>query len=179
MGVSLDGYIAGPGGNIDWTAPDEELHRFHNQQARETAVQLYGRRLYETMRFWETAHERPEVSETELEFAAIWKDTPKVVFSRTLEEVHGPNTRLATTTPAEELARLKEARDGGDVAVGGAGLAASVIDLIDEFRLFVSPVALGRGTPFLPARDERIQLDLVETRTFAGRVVHLRYRRRA
>jgi dihydrofolate reductase len=177
MGVSLDGYIARVGGNIDWTAPDDELHRFHNQQARETAVQLYGRRLYETMRFWETAHGRPEVSETELEFAAVWRETPKIVFSRTLEAVEGPSTRLATTSPAEEVAQLKASTDGGDVAVGGAGLAASVIDLIDEFRLFVNPVAIGRGTPFFPVRDERIGLDLVETRTFAGRVVYLRYRR--
>src|SRR3954464_13448531 len=80
MGVSLDGFIAGPGGDIDWSAPDEELHRFHNQQARETDVDLYGRRLYETMRYWETADQDPSASEPVLEFARIWKDTPKVVF---------------------------------------------------------------------------------------------------
>ena len=93
MGVSLDGFIAGPAGEIDWSAPDEELHRFHNQQAREVGIDLYGRRLYEVMRFWETADERPSVAEHEREFARIWKDTPKVVFSTTLERVEG-NARL-------------------------------------------------------------------------------------
>jgi dihydrofolate reductase len=93
MGVSLDGFIAGPGGEIDWSAPDGEPHRFHNQQARETGTHLYGRRLYEAMVFWETADQRPSAPEHELEFARIWKDTPKVVFSRTLEAVEG-NARL-------------------------------------------------------------------------------------
>jgi dihydrofolate reductase len=177
MGVSLDGFIAGPGGEIDWSAPDEELHRFHNQQAREVGVQLYGRRLYETMIFWETAGENPSAPEHELEFARIWKDTPKVVFSRTLEKVEG-NARLARDGAAEELARLKE-QPGKDLAVGGAGLASTFIelDLVDEYRLFVSPVVLGGGTPYFPARDERIGLELIETRTFGSRVVYLRYRR--
>src|SRR5216117_641608 len=89
FGVSLDGFIAGPDGEIDWSAPDEELHRFHNQQARETGLELYGRRLYEAMRYWETAEERRSLAEHELEFARIWKETPKIVFSRTLETVEG------------------------------------------------------------------------------------------
>src|SRR5437867_7466062 len=93
MGVSLDGFIAGPDGEIDWSAPDEELHRFHNQQALETGAHLYGRRLYEVMRYWETADEQPSISDYELEFAHIWKDTPKIVFSTTLEKVEG-NARL-------------------------------------------------------------------------------------
>src|SRR5438034_10532124 len=93
MGVSLDGFIAGPDGEIDWSAPDEELHRFHNQQAREMGAHLYGRRLYETMTYWETADERP--STPEHEFAGIWRETPKVVFSRTLEKVEG-NARLVS-----------------------------------------------------------------------------------
>jgi dihydrofolate reductase len=177
MGVSLDGFIAGPGGEIDWSAPDEELHRFHNQQARAVDVHLYGRRLYETMIFWETAGEDPSAPEPVLEFAGIWKDTPKVVFSRTLEKVEG-NARLARDGAAEELARLKE-QPGKDLAVGGAGLASTFIelDLVDEYRLFVSPVVLGGGTPYFPARDERIGLELIETRTFGSRVVYLRYRR--
>jgi dihydrofolate reductase len=86
MGVSLDGFIAGPDGEIDWSAPDDELHRFHNQQAREMGAHLYGRRLYEVMAYWETADEKPSAPENELEFARIWKDTPKIVFSRTLEK---------------------------------------------------------------------------------------------
>jgi dihydrofolate reductase len=177
MGVSLDGLIAGPGGEIDWSAPDEELHRFHNQQARETGVELYGRRLYEVMRAWETADERPSASEHVLEFARIWKDTPKIVFSTTLQEVEG-NASLVSEGAAEEVARLKQ-EPGLDLAVGGAGLASTFIrvDLIDEYRLFVSPVVLGAGTPYFPALDEKIELELVETRTFASRVVYLRYRR--
>ena len=177
MGVSLDGFIAGPGGDIDWSAPDEELHRFHNQQARETGADLYGRRLYETMRYWETAEEQPSLSDHELEFARIWKDTPKIVFSKTLEKVEG-NASLAKGSAAEEVARLKE-QPGKDLAVGGAGLASTfmTLGLIDEYRLFVSPVVLGGGTPYFPALDERINLELVETRTFGSRVVYVRYQR--
>jgi len=180
MGVSLDGFVAGPAGEIDWSAPDAELHRFHNQQARETGVQLYGRRLYETMRFWETAGQDPSASEPVVEFARIWRDTPKLVFSRTLDSVEGSNTALARGELAEEVARLKD-ESGKDLAVGGAGLAASCIqlNLVDEYRLFVSPVILGGGTPYFPALEERISLELVETRTFGSRVVYLRYARAA
>jgi dihydrofolate reductase len=130
------------------------------------------------MRPWETAHERPSVSEPELEFARIWKDMPKIVFSKTLERVEG-NARLVRDHAAEEVARLK-AEPGKDLAVGGAGLAATFVkrDLIDEYRLFVNPVVLGGGTPYFPALDERINLELVETRTFGSRVVYLRYRAR-
>jgi dihydrofolate reductase len=176
-GVSLDGFIAGPDGEIDWGAPDEELHRFHNQQTRELAVHLCGRRLYEVMVYWETAQENPSAAEHELEFARIWKDLPKVVFSRTLDKVEG-NVRLARDGLVEEVARLKD-EPGGDVAVGGAGLASPLIrlGLIDEYRLFVSPVVLGGGTPYFPALDGRIDLELVETRTFGSRVVYVRYRR--
>jgi dihydrofolate reductase len=177
MGVSLDGFIAGPGGEIDWSAPDEELHRFHNQQTQETGAHLLGRRLYEVMTYWETAEENPSLPETEREFAQIWKALPKIVFSRTLEKVEG-NARLAAGDVAEEVAALKE-QPGEDIAVGGPGLASSLIELglIDEFRLFVSPVLLGAGTPYFPALEERIDLELVETRTFGSRVIYLRYRR--
>jgi dihydrofolate reductase len=180
FGVSLDGFIAGADGDIDWSAPDEELHRFHNQQARELGAHLYGRRLYEVMRYWETAEEEnPSAPEHVLEFARIWKDTPKIVFSRTLEEVEG-NARLARDGVAEEVARLKE-QPGKDLAVGGAGLASTCmkLGLIDEYRQFISPVVLGGGTPYFPALDERINLELVETRTFGSRVVYVRYRRSA
>ena len=176
MGVSLDGFIAGPDGEIDWSAPDEELHRFHNQQARESGAHLYGRRLYEVMSYWETADEKPSAPEHELEFARIWKDTPKSVFSNTLEKVEG-NARLVRDSVAEEVAKLKE-QPGKDLAVGGAGLASTCIKLglVDEYRLFVSPVVLGGGTPYFPALDERINLELVETRTFGSRVVYVRYK---
>jgi dihydrofolate reductase len=176
MGVSLDGFIAGPNGEIDWSAPDEELHRFHNQQTRELGAHLCGRRLYEVMAYWETAHEQPSLSEHELEFARIWQQMPKIVFSKTLAEIEG-NARLVRDGAAEEVAKLKE-QPGKDLAVGGAGLASSLIELglVDEYRLFVSPVVLGGGTPYFPALEERIDLDLVETRTFGSRVVYLRYR---
>jgi dihydrofolate reductase len=176
MTVSLDGFIAGPGGDIEWSPPDEELHRFHNERVRQDGAHLYGRRLYETMRYWETAEEDPSLSEHELEFARIWKDTPKIVFSRTLEQVEG-DYRLVKGNAVEEVTRLKQ-EPGKDLAVGGAGLASTFVKhgLVDEYRLFVSPVVLGAGTPYFPALNERIELELVETRTFGSRVVYLRYR---
>jgi dihydrofolate reductase len=177
MGVSLDGFIAGPDGEIDWSAPDVELHQFHNQQARETGEQLYGRRMYETMRYWETAEDNPSAPEQVLEFAHIWKDTPKIVFSKTLDKVEG-NARLVRDGVAEEVAELKE-QPGKDLAVGGAGLASTLIELglVDEFRLFINPVVVGGGTPYFPPVQERIDLELIETRTFGSRVVYVRYGR--
>jgi dihydrofolate reductase len=176
MGVSLDGFIAGPGGEIDWSAPDGELHRFHNEQTRKLGAHFCGRRLYETMVYWETADRNPSATEYEREFAVLWQKLPKIVFSNTLDTVEG-NSRLATAGVAEEVARLK-AQPGKDLAVGGAGLAATFIELglVDEYRLFVSPAVLGGGKPFFPPLDHRIDLELVETRTFA-RVVYLRYAR--
>ena len=177
MGVSLDGFIAGPDGSFDWSAPDEELHRFHNEQTRALGAHVCGRRLYEVMVYWETADQDPSLGEPELEFAGLWQALPKVVFSTTLEAVEG-NARLATAGLADEVAALK-AQPGEDIAVGGAGLAGALarLGLIDEYRLFVSPVVLGGGTPFFPALEERIPLELVETRTFGSRVVYLRYAR--
>jgi dihydrofolate reductase len=177
MGVSLDGYIAGPRGEIGWAAPDAELHRFHNEQARELDLHLLGRGLYEVMTYWETAEERdPSAPEHELEFARIWKRLPKLVFSKSLDAVEG-NTRLSHGDPVQEVRALKE-QNGGPIAVGGAALAASLSahGLIDEYRLFVSPVVLGGGRPFF-AGDTQIDLELVETRTFGSPVVYLRYRR--
>jgi dihydrofolate reductase len=177
MGVSLDGFIAGPDGELDWGAPDEELHRFYNEQTRELGAHFCGRRLYETMVYWETADRDPSISDYEREFAGIWQELPKIVFSTTLEQVEG-NARLATDGIAEEVARLKE-QPGKDVAVGGAGLAAAFtqLGLIDEYRLFVSPVVLGGGTRYFPALDGKIDLEPVETRTFGSGVLYLRYRR--
>ena len=177
MGVSLDGFIAGPGGEIDWSAPDPERHRFHNEELRELGAELCGRRLYEEMLYWETAHENPGIGQTELEFARIWQALPKIVFSTTLRSVEG-NARLATRSLAQEVAALKQ-QPGKDLGVGGAGLASACVelDLVDEYRLFVSPVVLGGGAPFFPPTHERIDLELLETRTFASRVVYARYGR--
>ena len=178
FGVSLDGFIAGPDGGFDWAAPDDELHRFHNEQARELGAHLLGRQLYETMVVWETVDEDPSAPEHILEFAGIWKATPKIVFSTTLERVEG-NARLVKDGAGEEVARLKE-EPGGDLAVGGAGLASTFIKLglVDEYRLFVNPVVVGGGTPFFPSLNERIDLELVETREFGSRVVYVRYAQR-
>jgi dihydrofolate reductase len=177
MSVSLDGYIAGPGGDIGFTAPDEERMQFHVQQTREIGAELMGRRLYEEMLVWEDA-ETTMSGAVELEFARIWKPIPKVVFSTTLEQVEG-NARLADDDVAGEVAQLIQAPGDGVISVGGAGLAATLInlDLIDEYRLFVLPVVLGGGTPYFPLLDRRIELELLETRTFGSRVVYLRYRR--
>ena len=178
MGVSLDGYFAGPDGGFGWAAPDEELHQFHNDQLRQVGVHLLGRRLYTTMVPWETAGQDRPLSPVEHEFAAIWKELPKVVFSTTLESVIG-NTRLVRGQPEPELERLRSA-SGPDIAVGGAGLAAGLISrgLVDEYRLFVNPVLAGGGTPFFPALTAPEPLELVETRTFSSRVIYARYRRR-
>ena len=174
MTVSLDGYIAGPDGGIDWSAPDDDLFRFHTQQVQEIGVHLCGRRLYETMAYWETAEEGP-LDADYVKFAQIWKALPKVVLSKTLETVVG-NTKLSREDIGEEVSRLKE-QPGKDIAVGGAGLAGACmkLGLIDEWRLFVSPVLLGGGTPYFSALDKRIKLKLVETKTFGSRIVYLRY----
>jgi dihydrofolate reductase len=177
MSVSLDGHIAGPDGAIDWAAPDEELMRFHNEQTRELTGHLMGRGLYEDMLGWETA-EQTRTDPRDLEFARIWKAIPKVVFSTSLTTVTG-HARLARRDVAAEVAGLKSQPGAGIVSVGGAGLAASLVgqDLIDEYRLFVNPVVLGGGTPFFPPLPKRLDLELIETRTFS-QVVYLRYRRR-
>jgi dihydrofolate reductase len=184
MALSLDGYIEGPDGTFGWAAPDAELHRFHNEEVRELDLHLLGRRLYEVMVFWETAEElNPEAATSDddldragVEFARIWKQLPKVVFSKTLDTVEG-NTRLSREDPVAVVRALKE-EDGGPIAVGGAELAASLTahGLIDEYRLFVNPVVVGGGKPYFPA-DVHVDLELVETRTFGNRVVYLRYRR--
>jgi dihydrofolate reductase len=176
MSVSLDGHIAGPDGAIDWAAPDEELMRFHNEQTRAITAHLCGRGLYEDMLGWETA-ELTRTDPRELEFARLWKAIPKVVFSTSLTAVEG-NARLARRDVVDEVAELKNRPEAGIVSVGGAGLASSLAagDLIDEYRLFVNPVVLGGGTPYFPPLPKRLDLELVETRTFS-QVVYLRYRR--
>jgi dihydrofolate reductase len=176
MSVSLDGHVAGPDGAIDWAAPDEELMRFHNAQTRELTGHLTGRGLYEDMLGWETA-EPTRAGPRELEFARAWKAIPKVVFSTSLTAVEG-NARLARGEVTDEVAELKNQPGDGIVSAGGARLAASLAgkDLIDEYRLFVSPVVLGGGTRYFPPLPNRLDLELIETQTFS-QVVYLRYRR--
>jgi dihydrofolate reductase len=177
MGVSLDGYIVGPDGGFNWTVPDEEVFRFWIDEIRGVGVHLLGRRLYETMLYWETADQNPSLDDSELEWAALWNPLPKVVFSTTLSEVQG-NARLASGGLAEEIERLRAEPGEGEIAIGGATLAAEAAasDLIDEYRAIVHPVLVGGGIPFFPRRERRVDLELVETRTIGSSVVYLRYR---
>ena len=178
MGVSLDGYIVGPDGDFGWTEPDEEVFSFVTDEIRRVGVYLLGRRLYETMLYWETADADPSLDAPLLEWAALWKALPKVVFSTTLPAVQGSNTRLASQSLAEEIGRLRAEQADGDIAIGGAALAAeaAALDLIDEYRARVYPVLVGGGTPFFAHGKRRAGLELVETRTFRSKVVYLRYR---
>ncbi|MFF9815091.1 dihydrofolate reductase family protein [Streptomyces sp. NPDC014006] len=177
MGLSLDGYIVGPDGDFGWTPPDAEVFRFVTDEIREVGVYLLGRRLYETMLYWETADQDPTLDDSMLEWAAIWKPLPKVVFSSTLSEVQG-HARLASGALAEEIERLRAEPGEGDIAIGGATLAAeaAALGLIDEYRARVYPVLVGGGIPFFPQHERRVDLELVETRTFGAGVVYLRYR---
>jgi dihydrofolate reductase len=173
FGVSLDGYVNDRDGSIDWTDPDEDLHQFHNDRYREIEGSLHGRRLYELMaEYW--PHVPENAPRTEREFGGLWTKKPKVVFSRTLAEVHW-NSTLVSENAVEEVRRLKAGGDGV-MEVGGASLAASLMPhgLIDECQLFLSPVVLGGGTPLFPSLDKRLQLRLAETRHF-NKMVMLRY----
>jgi dihydrofolate reductase len=176
MSVSVDGFIADRVGAFGWSAPDEELFRFHIEQTRELGGYLCGRRLYETMLVWETDRSLRD-NELGAVFADVWCALPKVVFSRTLDSVQG-NARLAEASVADEATAALGATDK-DVSIGGAGLAAAAIELglVDELRMFRNPVVVGGGTPFLPAVTEDVPLDLIETRTFGARVIYERYRR--
>jgi len=176
MMVSLDDFIEGPDRELDWVSIDEELHQFANDQQREIDTILYGRRMYEVMSYWETADTNLSSSAHELEFARIWKPIPKIVFSKTLEQVQG-NARLVRDNIAGEVARLK-AQPGKALEISGPTIASTVIQLglVDEYRLFVQPVILGSGTPFFPPLAGKINLQLVETRWFSSGVVYLRYR---
>ena len=176
MSVSVDGFIADREGAFGWGAPSEELFRFHLARVRGLGGYLLGRRLYETMLVWETDSSLRD-NEARAAFADVWCAIPKIVFSRTLDSVQG-NARLAETSVAEEAAAALNATDK-DVSIGGAGLAASAIQLglVDELRMFRYPVVIGGGTPFLPPVTEDVSLDLIETRTFGSRVIYERYRR--
>lgn len=175
MGVSLDGYIVGPDGRFDWTAPDDDVFRFWIEQTRDVDVHLLGRRLYETMLYWENPEH--DLSPDDERWIAVWKPLPKLVFSTTLSTVQG-NARLATGSVAKEIEQLRAEPGEGEIAIGGATLAHQVaaLDLIDEYRLIVHPVLVGGGIPYFPRQEQRTDLELVETRTFSSRFVYLRYR---
>jgi dihydrofolate reductase len=178
MNTSLDGYIEDAAGSLEWANVDDELHRWFNDDLRRMDAELYGRRLYETMApYWPTVPSDPEATETELAFAKVWLETPKIVFSSTLESVDW-NSRLVRGDPVEELGRLRE-EFPGDLSVGGAMLASAFIErgLVDEYRVMVHPVILGGGKPFWPRHERPQELELIEQRRFASGVVLLSYRR--
>jgi dihydrofolate reductase len=178
MGVSLDGFIEGPNREIDWHLVDDELHRHFNEQISKMGGFLDGRVTHELMAgFWPTADQDPASTGPMVEFARIWRDMPKLVFSRTLERADWNTTVVREVVP-EEIQKLK-AQPGGDLLLGGADLAASFMrhDLIDEFRIYVHPVVIGRGKPLFQPADYWINLRLAETRTFGNGVVLLRYER--
>ncbi len=177
MGMSLDGYIVGPDGGFDWAPPEADVFRFWIDEIRDVGVHLMGRRLYETMLYWETAEQEQSLDDAELEWTALWKPLPKVVFSRTLTAVQG-NARLASGGLADEIERLRAEPAAGDIAIGGATLAAeaAALDLIDEYRAVVYPVLVGGGIPFFARGERQVDLELIETRTFSSKVVYLRYR---
>lgn len=177
MSVSIDGYVNDRDGDFSWGAPSDELFDFHLREVAGLGAYLLGRRLYETMRVWETD---PAMRDTgpHIEFADVWDALPKVVFSRTLTAVPGA-ARLAETSLADEIVAAVGAT-GEPVSIGGADLAGQAIalDLVDELRVYRCPVVVGGGTPYLPALDRPLAFDRVETRTFAeSDVVFERYLR--
>jgi dihydrofolate reductase len=178
MSISLDGYIEGPNREIDWHLVDDELHRHFNAQLGTMGAFLNGRVTHELMaEFWPTADEDPANAGPMAEFAAIWRDTPKIVYSRTLQKA-GWNTTIVRDVVPEEV-RALQAQPGGDLALGGADLAAAfrAHDLIDEYHLYVHPVLIGRGKPLFPASGAKASLRLAGTRAFGNGVVLLRYER--
>ena len=178
MTTSLDGFVEGPDREIDWHLVDDELHRYFNDWFRGMSAFISGRVTYELMAsVWPTADADPDLPAPMREFAGIWREKPKIVFSRTLRSA-GWNTEIRREVVAEEIRELKT-RPGGDMVLGGPDLAASfrALDLIDEYRLFVDPILLGRGRPLFSDFDRRTRLALAETRTFPHGVVMLRYER--
>jgi dihydrofolate reductase len=178
MSVSVDGYFEGPNRELDWHLVDEELHSHFNSELSGMGAFLDGRVTYELMAaYWPTADRDPSSTATVVEFARIWRDMPKIVYSRTLERAEW-NATVVRDVVVEEVMKLKE-QPGGDLVLGGADLAATFrqLDLIDEYRLYVHPVVLGRGKPLFQPSDARIELELADTRTFGNGVVLLRYRR--
>ncbi|MEV5976644.1 dihydrofolate reductase family protein [Streptomyces sp. NPDC052114] len=176
MSASVDGFMAGPDGSLDWHMVDDELHRHFNEQCAAMGAFLDGRVSWELMAAsWPTADEDPANSEPMREFAVIWRNMPKYVFSRTLERA-GWNTTILRDVVPEEIEALKKSADG-DLAVGGADLAASFLrlGLIDEIHMYVHPVVIGRGARMFQAADVRTEVRLAGTRTFGNGVVLLRY----
>jgi len=173
--TSLDGYVADADGRFDWSQPDDEVHAFVNDLERSVGTHLYGRRMYEVMRYWETVADEGEPPVIQ-DYAHIWRAADKVVYSTTLSEVSTARTRLERSFDPAGVRRATDASDA-DVSVGGPGLASAALraGVVDECHMFVTPVVVGGGTPFLPD-GVRVGLDLLDERRFGNGVVHLHYR---
>jgi dihydrofolate reductase len=176
--TSLDGYIEDEEGRFDWAVPDAEVHEFVNDLERPVDTHLYGRRMYETMAVWQTVGDEPGLPVAEADFAEAWRALDKVVYSRTLDAVSTPRTRLERAFDPEAVRRMKEAADR-DISVSGPGLAQHAFraGLVDEVHLFVFPVVVGGGKPGLP-QDVRVDLELLDERRFGNGVVHMHHRTR-
>ena len=177
--TSLDGYVADEDGRFDWAAPDEEVHRVVNDLERPIGAYLYGRRMYEVMVFWETAHTLADQPPYVQDFAEIWQAADKIVYAKTLETVSSARTRIEPVFDPEAVRQLK-ATAARDITVGGPTLAARALEagLVDELHLFLSPVVVGGGKRSLPD-NVHLKLELLDERRFGNGAVHLRYRVRA
>jgi dihydrofolate reductase len=175
MITSVDGYVSDPDGDFGWGAADEELHDFIREHFRSVGTYLYGRRMYETMVFWETAHEHPDAEPFVVDFARDWQSNDKVVYSTTLTEVSSARTRIEREFDPAAVRRLKD-ESGHDLTVDGPNLAAHAIraGLVDEYQLFVGTALVGGGNRFFPD-DVRVDLDLLDERRFGNGVMFLRY----
>jgi dihydrofolate reductase len=176
--TSLDGYVADVDGNFEWAVPDEEVHIFINDLERPVGTYLYGRRMYEVMVGWESAHTLPDQPPFMLDFAQIWQAAEKIVYSKTLEAVSSARTRIERDFDPEAIRQMK-ARAGRDIIVGGPELAAQAFKagLVDELHLFVTPIVVGGGKQSLP-NNVRLMLELIDERRFEGGMVYLQYRTR-
>jgi len=176
--TSLDGYVADEEGNFDWAAPDGEVHSFVNELERPIGTYLYGRRMYEVMRYWETADSLVDQPPAERDFAEIWQAADKIVYSKTLEQAASARTRIEREFDAEAVRRMKASAER-DLSVGGPELETQAIraGLVDELHLFVTPIVVGGGNPWLPD-GVRVKLELLDERRFGTGVVYLRYRTR-
>ena len=177
--TSLDGYVEDEDGKFDWAEPDAEVHTFVNGLERPVGTYLYGRRMYEVMAYWETAHALDDQPPFVRDFAEIWQAADKIVYSRTLERVSSARTRIAEEFDAEAVRQLKASAER-DITIGGADLAAQAMraGLVDEYQLFLAPVVVGGGKQSLP-NDVGLELQLLDERRFGNGMVHLRYRARA
>ena len=174
--TSLDGYVADETGNFDWAELDEEVHAFINSRERQIGTYLFGRKMYEAMAVWERPDVIPHLPAAALEFAPIWQVAEKIVYSRTLQTVSTAKTRLERKFEADVVRELK-AGATREVAVGGLALAAHAIraGLVDEYHLFIAPVIVGSGNPYLPGKVP-VKLELLDERRFDNGMVHVRYR---